>query len=115
MRNEDRDNEEMTFEPSSGNVFVDLGLQNADDLLVKADLASAIIALIRQNEWTQVEAAERLGVPQADVSRIARLKTDKFSQERLQTILRRLGTDVEIVLHVRENGGIGTLKVREYA
>ncbi len=34
--------EEATVTPSSGNVFADLGLRDADELLAKADLAHAI-------------------------------------------------------------------------
>jgi predicted XRE-type DNA-binding protein len=105
--------DEVTFERGSGNVFADLGLENADELLVKADLAHAINGGIRARGWTQLEAAERTGLTQPEVSRIGRMKTDGFSQERLQTVLRRLGMDVEITIHKRENGGIGTLKVRE--
>jgi predicted XRE-type DNA-binding protein len=106
-------NDEVTFERGSGNVFADLGLENADELLVRADLAHAINAGIRTHGWTQVEAAERTGLTQPEVSRIGRMKTDGFSQERLQTVLRRLGMDVEITIQRRENGGIGTLRVRE--
>ncbi len=107
------DEADVTFEPSSGNVFADLGLENADELLAKADLAHAVMAIIGEHGWTQVEAAERTGLTQPDVSLLGRMKLDRFSQERLQTVLRRLGMDVEITLHPRENGGIGTLKVRE--
>jgi hypothetical protein len=39
------------------------------------------------------------------------MKTDGFSQERMQHALRQLGMDVEIRIHHRENGGTGTLKV----
>lgn len=109
------DADEVTFERSSGNVFADLGLENADELLVKADLAHAINAEIRKQGWTQAEAAERTGLTQPEVSRLGRMKTDGFSQERMQTVLRRLGMDVEIRIHHRENGGIGTLKVFELA
>ena len=106
-----RDADEMTFERGSGNVFADLGLENADELLVKADLAIAIKKEIRARGWTQVEAAKRAGLTQSDVSRIGKMNTDGFSQERLQNALRRLGVDVEIRIHRRANGGIGTLKV----
>jgi predicted XRE-type DNA-binding protein len=106
---------ELTFERSSGNVFADLGLENADELLVKADLAHAINSEIRSRDWTQAEAAERTGLTQSDVSRVGQMKTDGFSQERLQNALRRLGIDVEIRIHRRRNGGIGTLKVRKVA
>jgi predicted XRE-type DNA-binding protein len=108
-----RDVAEIGFERSSGNVFADLGLENADDLLVKADLAHAINSEIRARGWTQAEAAERTGLTQPDVSRIGRMKTDGFSQERMQNALRRLGMNVEIRIHRRENGGLGTLKVLE--
>ena len=106
---------EPSFERGSGNVFADLGLENADELLVKADLAIAIKKQIRVRGWTQTEAAERTGLTQSDVSRIGKIMTDGFSQERLQSALRRLGIDVEIRIHHRKNGGIGTLKVREVA
>jgi predicted XRE-type DNA-binding protein len=104
--------DEASFERGSGNVFADLGLENSDELLAKADLAHVINAGFRARGWTQAQAAERAGLTQPEVSRIGRMKTDGFSQERLQSVLRRLGMDVEITIHRRENGGIGTLKVR---
>ena len=102
---------DVTFERGSDNVFADLGLENADELLAKADLAHAINAEIRERGWVQAEAARRTGLTQAEVSRLGRMKTDGFSQERLQTVLRRLGMDVEIRIHQRDHGGTGTLKV----
>src|SRR6202163_4237555 len=107
--------DELTFERGSGNVFADLGLENADELLVKADLAIAIKKQIRSRGCTQVEAAERIGLTRAAVSRVGQMKTDSFSQERLQDVLRRLGVDIEIRIHHRKNGGTGTLKVRKVA
>ncbi len=103
--------DDATIQPSSGNVFADLGLENSDELLVKADLAHAINAELQARGLTQVAAAEHAGLTQPQVSKIARMKLDDFSQERLQTVLRRLGVDVEISLHRREDGGIGTLRV----
>ena len=106
-----RDADELTFERGSGNVFADLGLDDAEELLVKADLAIAIKKQIRARGWTQMEAGKRTGLTQSDISRIGKMNTDGFSQERLQNALRRLGVDVEIRIHHRANGGIGTLKV----
>lgn len=110
-----KNDDNIAFERSSGNVFADLGLENADELLAKADLAHAINREIRSHGWTQDQASARSGLTQPQVSKIMRMRLDDFSQERLQTVLRRLGIDVEIVLHVRKNGGIGTLKVLESA
>jgi predicted XRE-type DNA-binding protein len=102
---------ELTFERGSGNVFADLGLENADELLVQADLAIAIKKEIHARGWTQVEAAERTGLTQSDISRLGKMKTDGFSQERMQNVLRRLGMDIEIRIRRRADGGDGTLKV----
>ena len=111
MKKPQRNAEEDTFVRSSGNVFADIGLDSANDLLVRADLAHAINSEIRARGWTQTEAAERTGLTQPEVSKLACMKTDGFSQERLQVVLRRLGVDVEITLHPRGEGRIGTLKV----
>ena len=72
------DADELTFERGSGNVFADLGLDNADELLVKADLAIAIKKEIRARGWTQMEAAKRTGLTQSDLSRIGKMNTDGF-------------------------------------
>lgn len=105
------DDNDVTFHPGSGNVFADLGLENADELLAKADLAHAINAEILARRLTQIEAGRAAGLTQPQVSKIARMKLDDFSQERLQTVLRCLGVDVEIVLHHRGDGSVGSLKV----
>src|SRR3979409_1248084 len=106
-----REAEDVTFELGSDNVFADLGLENADELLAKAGRPHAINAEIRARGWTQVEAAERTGLTQSDISRLGKMKTDGFSQERMQNALRRLGMDVEIRINRRAHGGTGTLKV----
>jgi predicted XRE-type DNA-binding protein len=118
MRNEfenDTAAEELKITLGSGNVFSDLGLADSDDLLVKADLATIIIREVREHQWTQEDAAERLGVAQPDVSNIKRGRLENFTQQRLQNLVRRLGIDVQINLHRREDGGIGTLRVLEVA
>src|SRR3979411_3356731 len=103
------------FIENSGNVFADLGLPEADELLVEADLMHAITREIAERGLTQKQAAILSNVTQPDISRIARGKMDAFSQERLIDILRHLGIDVQIGFHRRRNGGIGTLCVRELA
>jgi len=96
---------------SSGNVFADLGLPNADERLAKADLAIAIKRELDARKWTQAQAAEYLFLTQPQVSKIRNGKLEEFSRDTLQKILRNLGIDVEISLHKREDGGIGTLRV----
>lgn len=55
-------------EPSSGNVFADLGLADPADHLLKAGLVLRIDRTIRQRRLTQAAAAELLGIDQPKVS-----------------------------------------------
>ena len=106
--------DDLKVEHSSGNVFADLGLEDADELLVKADLMHAITREIKERGLTQKQASDLIGLSQSDISNIARNKIDRFSQERLMDALRHLGLDVEINLH-RSKNEYGTLRVREHA
>jgi predicted XRE-type DNA-binding protein len=80
------------FVVGAGNVFADLGLADADELLVKADFAHAINTQIKASGWTQAQVVERTGLTQPEVSKIGRMKTSGFSQERLQKVLRTITT-----------------------
>jgi predicted XRE-type DNA-binding protein len=81
---------------SSGNVFADLGLPDADEALAKADLARQIARLIQRQGWTQVRAAQALGIDQPKVSALVRGRLEGFSTERLIHFLNKLDQDVEI-------------------
>ena len=61
---------------SSGNVFADLHLPQADDLLAKAELAAKIIAEIQRRRMTQAQAAAVLAI---DQPKISALKQGKLS------------------------------------
>ena len=81
---------------SSGNVFADLNLLQADDLLVKAELAAKIIAEIERRRMTQAQAAAILGFDQPKISALKQGKLSGFSIERLMRFLLLLGRDIEI-------------------
>jgi predicted XRE-type DNA-binding protein len=83
---------------SSGNVFADLGLPDADELMTKAKLALRIEQIMRERKLTQARAAKLLGVDQPKISALARGRLDGFSVERLFRFLNALDRDVEIVI-----------------
>jgi predicted XRE-type DNA-binding protein len=87
--------------PSSGNVFADLNLPQADDLLAKAELTSKIIAEIQRRRLTQSQAAVILGIDQPKVSALKQGKLSGFSIERLMRLLLLLGRDIEIQVKTR--------------
>lgn len=86
-----------TITNSSGNVFADLELENADELLAKSKLAQEIRVLIKQRGWTQVKAAEILKTDQPQVSRLNTGKgVDGMSFELLFSWLTRLNQTVTV-------------------
>ncbi len=87
--------------PSSGNVFADLNLPRADDLLAKAELATKIIAEIQRRRLTQSQAAAILGIDQPKVSALKQGKLSGFSIERLMRLLLVLGRNIEITVKGR--------------
>jgi predicted XRE-type DNA-binding protein len=94
---------------SSGNVFADLGLPDAEELLLKAQIASLISETIRLRGLSQAEAAVRMGTTQPNVSNIVTGRLDRFSLEKLLFFVRAFGQDVEIKVRPSKKRDIGRL------
>jgi predicted XRE-type DNA-binding protein len=98
---------------SSGNVFADMGLPEAEEELTKAQLASHIRQVIKRQRLTQVAAASVMGIDQPKVSALLNGRLANFSSERLMRLLTALGQDVEITVrakpHDRAHGRIRVL------
>jgi len=89
-------------EMSSGNVFADLGFIDAEERMLKAQLAVKISELIERKGWTQVRTAEVIGIDQPKVSNLLRGRLSGFSADRLISILNRLGHSVEVRISSKE-------------
>jgi predicted XRE-type DNA-binding protein len=100
-------------EPSSGNVFADLGFPNPEEELAKADLAIRISQLLTERKLTQKQAASLLSIDQPKVSALRRGKLEGFSTERLFRFINRLGQDVEIVIRPTRDDQASTRVVSE--
>jgi predicted XRE-type DNA-binding protein len=98
------------FEESSGNVFADLGLENAGELLLKAEIVAEIARLIKLKKLTQAKAAALTGTSQPDLSNLLRGRLRGFSVERLLLMLTTFGRDIDVVVkptpRSRKQGGI---------
>lgn len=79
-------------------MFKDLGVPNAEEYLIKAQLVYKIDGLLKQRGLKQAEAAELFGVRQPDVSKMLRGEFRQFSVERLLRFLVALDQDVSIVV-----------------
>jgi predicted XRE-type DNA-binding protein len=85
----------------SGNVFRDLGHENADIEQFKAILAAEIIKMLDREGFTVRHAHERTGIAAADFSRIRNADLGRFTVDRLMTIINRLGSRVDVKVKVR--------------
>src|SRR5579872_1569970 len=86
------------YHRSSGNVYKDLDLPNAEEMKAKAALASSILSIIERKKWTQQEAANILNITQPKISLLSRGQFSGFSMEKLINLLNKLNQDVEIVI-----------------
>ena len=86
------------YEVGSGNVFKDLGIPNAEEHLVKAQLVFKIERIMKDRGLRQSETAKLLGIKQPDVSKMLGGEFRQFSVERLLRFLVLLDQDVEIVV-----------------
>lgn len=91
-----RNQNETGYERSSGNVFADLALPEADQLQIKSGLVIEITRAIRRLGLTQDEAARRMGISQAKVSALSRGDFSNLSERKLMDCLTRLGYNIEI-------------------
>ncbi len=86
------------YEVGSGNVFKDLGIPNAEEHLIKAQLVYKIHTILKSRRLKQSQAAALLGIKQPDVSKMLRGEFRQFSVERLLRFLVALGHDVKILI-----------------
>ncbi|MBA2518862.1 MAG: XRE family transcriptional regulator [Chloroflexia bacterium] len=73
----------LPFTRGSDNIFADLGLEDADELLLKSQLARRITKVIRDRGLSRAEAANHFGIDQARISDIMNGRLDRFSLDRL--------------------------------
>ena len=85
----------------SGNVFRDLGHENADAQQFKAILAAEIIKTLDREGLTVRAAHARTGIAAADFSRLRNADLARFTVDRLMSILNRLGSRVEVKIRLR--------------
>lgn len=101
----------IKFEESSGNVFEDLGLDQPEERLAKAKIASIIYDIIEERKWTQKEAGSVLGINQPKVSALRNGRLDGFSMDRLFSFLQALDQDIDIVIHPKSSSKSSKINV----
>ncbi len=82
--------------PSSGNVFKDLGLKDADNLRLRSQLMIEIRRYVEENGLTQKEAAKNMGTTQPRLNDVVKGRIEKCTIDRLVNMLAAVGRHVSV-------------------
>ena len=94
----------IKVEEGSGNVFADLGLKDADQLLARARIGYHVFKILRDEKLKQREIAEVLGIAQPDVSHLMNGHFSRFTTDKLLDFLKRLNMKVTIEVSRHHKG-----------
>lgn len=95
---------EIKFEDGSGSVFADLGLRDADRLLVRSQIGFHVFKILEEKKLRQREISDILGLAQPDVSHLQNGHFSRFSTDRLLDFLKRLDRKVTIEVSRHHKG-----------
>ena len=102
MKNDDQAG--IEFEEGSGNVFADLGLEGADELLARAKLGFHVYSLLKDRKLKQREIAALLKIKQPEVSHLMNGHFNRFTTDKLLDFLKRLDRKVTIQISPHKPG-----------
>jgi predicted XRE-type DNA-binding protein len=89
----------VEIEEGSGNVFADLGLDDADELFARAQLGFHVYKLLTDRKLKQRDAASLLGIKQPEVSHLMNGHFSRFTADKLLDFLKRL--DQKVTIRIR--------------
>ena len=88
----------------TGDVFLDLGFQDAGERKLRVQLAMKINELLQDRKLTQAKTSALFGSPQPHVSDLKHYKLSRFSSERLMYFITLLDKDIEIIIRPKAKG-----------
>lgn len=94
----------IDYEESSGNVFADLGLRDADELFARGQIGIHVFKLIKAKDLKQREVASLLGIKQPEVSHLMNGHFHRFTTDKLLDFLKLLDQKVTITISPRAKG-----------
>jgi predicted XRE-type DNA-binding protein len=94
----------IEFEEGSGNVFADLGLEDANELFARAQLGFHVYKILKGKKLKQRDMASLLGVAQPEVSHLMNGHLSRFTTDKLLEFLKRLNRKVTIQISLHKPG-----------
>ena len=94
----------IKFEVGSGNVFADLGLKDADQLMARSQIGFHVFKILEEKKLKQREIGSILGIAQSDVSHLMNGHFSRFTTDKLLDFLKRLDRKVTIEVSRHHKG-----------
>lgn len=95
---------QIEFEKSTGNVFADLELEDAEELQARGLIGFHVIKLLKDKDMKQREIAELLEIKQAEVSHLLNGHFSRFTVDKLLDFLKRMNQKVTIKISPHKQG-----------
>src|ERR1700691_4980185 len=94
----------IRFEEGCGNVFADLGIKDADQLLAREQIGYHVFKILEDKDLKQREIGDVLGIAQPDVSHLMNGHFSRFTTDKLLDFLKRLNQKVVIQVSSHHKG-----------
>ena len=95
---------EIEFEESSGNIFADLGFEDAEELQARALIGCHVVQLLNERNMKQREIAALLEIKQSEVSHLLNGHFSRFTTDKLLDFLKRMNQKVTIEISPHRQG-----------
>lgn len=83
----------------SDNIFADIGLDNADEMLARAKIGVEVLKILAERKLKQREIALVLGIKQPEVSQLMNGNFHRFAEGKLLGFLKKLDRQVTLVIN----------------
>jgi predicted XRE-type DNA-binding protein len=94
----------IQHEVGSENIFADLELDDAEELLTRAQLGHSVRMILKEKKLKQREISDLLEIDQAEVSKLMNGKYHLFAEGRLFGFLNKLDRKVTVQVAKRRDG-----------
>jgi predicted XRE-type DNA-binding protein len=96
--------EEIKIDEGSGNIYADLGLEDADELFTRSQIGFLVFKILEDKKLKQREIGRILGIKQPDVSHLMNGHFSRFTTDKLLDFLKRLNQKVTIQVSSHHKG-----------
>jgi predicted XRE-type DNA-binding protein len=90
--------EKVEIYESSGNIFTDLELKNAEELYARAHIGIEVLRILEERKLKQKEIGKLLDIRQSEVSHLMNGHFNRFSEGKLLGFLKKLDREITLVI-----------------